>query len=142
MRYFGEKATVYRLYLLKAQHSLRSLGQQPAAILAGFEILLEIQWETMTNEGGADQYDENWTKIYFRPLIVALKDITRDAMGQEALRTGLKKVVIGNSSNNTSEDAWTRISQGVLHLDYVADRYADYIDSRSKSLIEVLEKAL
>jgi hypothetical protein len=48
--------------------------------------------------GEAHLYSASWKAIYFEPLIAALKSVARDDMGREALKAGLRHVVIDSSS--------------------------------------------
>jgi len=48
--------------------------------------------------GEAHLYSASWKAIYFEPLIAALKSVAWDDMGREALKAGLRRVVIDSSS--------------------------------------------
>lgn len=63
---------------------------------AKFDVPLEVQWGAIAQKDQGSSYleDDYFTNIYFVPLANALKQITGDAMGAEALKAKLKKVVI------------------------------------------------
>ena len=63
---------------------------------AKFEVPLEVRWGAVAqkDQGGSYLEDDYFTNIYFVPLANALKQITDDAMGAEALRAKLKRVVV------------------------------------------------
>lgn len=110
---------------------------------AGFELPVEIEWENVVVEpviGHGDRFTEPefFTDIYFRPLIEALKSITRDQMGREALRAGLKRVVIAYRP-------WEEhplFENGVLSLRWRAWTNAADVAYRTRQIVEVLEKGL
>ena len=56
---------------------------------AGFKVPVEVNWDALTPEGESRLYAESWRKVYFEPLIAALKAIGGDEMGREALKKGL-----------------------------------------------------
>ena len=52
--------------------------------------------------------------FHFEPLITALTSIAREEMGREALRAGLRSVVIENTSGKYYPDEWAKFEAGVL----------------------------
>ncbi len=67
--------------------------------IAGFELVFDVKWDSLAMEEYAHLYEESFTKIYFTPIITALKEITADDLGKDALKDALKKVVIKNENN-------------------------------------------
>jgi hypothetical protein len=65
-----------------------------SASLNGIE--LDVKWEQIAKVGQADVYKEDiyWGTTIFTPLTEALKSITSDQMGKDALKAKLKKIVI------------------------------------------------
>jgi hypothetical protein len=63
---------------------------------AGFEVPVTPQWERLAVPGQAAKYSdpEFFTAVFFTPLIDALKGVGSDAMGQAALKTKLKGIVL------------------------------------------------
>jgi hypothetical protein len=109
---------------------------------AKFEVALEVKWDTLAVEGQAEMYDECWVKVYFQPLIAALKSICRDELGQEALRSELKQIIIQNTNGNYSSSSWANFQKGILVLDHEPITNVDYVEDRTKELITNLEKGL
>jgi hypothetical protein len=109
---------------------------------AGFDVPLEINWEQLSPEGQAHLYEESWTKVYFRPLVDALKAICVDDMGKEALKGALKKVVIKNSQNVYYGDRIATFEGGVLTLDHEPTTNIDDVADRAKGIQAMLEKNL
>jgi hypothetical protein len=55
------------------------------------DVPVDVDWNTLAVEGYEHLYAEAWPKIYFTPLIGALKAIAVDELGREALRSTLKR---------------------------------------------------
>ena len=104
---------------------------------AGFAVDLEVDWQSLAVDDYAHLYDEAWTKVYFQPLIEALKAITIDDMGKEALREGLKQVVIRDSGTRQ-----TGFSGGVLTFHRNPVSNLDDWEERKQELQTALEKGL
>lgn len=109
---------------------------------AGFAVPVEIAWDTLAADEQAHLYEESWPKVYFHPLIAALKAIAVDDMGKEALQGGLKKVVIRNQADNSSYMYWASFEGGALTLDHKPTTNIDDVEQRTDSLREALEKGL
>jgi hypothetical protein len=108
---------------------------------AGFDVPLEVDWETLALQGSSHLYLESFPKVYFTPLVKALSEVTRDEMGREALKTGLKKVVIANKTGKYSASGFT-FEQGVLTLDHEPCTNVDDITERAEAIQKMLEDAL
>ena len=63
---------------------------------AGFDVKVTVNWDKLAMPGQADKYmdDSYMSDIFFKPLIDALKDVTKDEMGKAALKEKLKEIVI------------------------------------------------
>lgn len=109
--------------------------------VAGFAVPFEITWDQLATEGQGDSYAENWTAIYFKPVLEALRSITRDEMGKEALRAGLKKIEFRNSAGNYSPTSAIKFEGGTILIDHDMTNVGDVAD-RAKYLTEIVEKAL
>ncbi len=90
---------------------------------AGFEVPVDIDWTTMAGDdvpfvGGEKEY---FTDIFFLPLTDALKQIAVDDMGKEALKKGLKKIVMKYHKETAPisnyMDGWP-FDNGVLTINY------------------------
>ena len=109
--------------------------------LAGYSIEFEVNWETLALDR-TDLYEEGFTKVYFTPLINALKEITADAMGKEALKEALKKVVIRNEGGYYYASQAYSFNGGVLIIDHQPFSNIDDITDRSTELGGLLMKNL
>ena len=76
-------------------------GRWPAQLkaiqdAAGFEVPVEVNWDTLALLGQASRFNspDFWENTIFGPLAAALKEVTKDAMGKDALKGSLKKIVI------------------------------------------------
>lgn len=108
---------------------------------AGFEVPIEVKWETLARDGKyVAQWADAWPKIYFVPMIEGFKQIARDAMGKEALKTALKQVVVQDTTTSFSS-AWAKFESGVLTLDYQFTNVSDG-KARTDVLVKELEKSL
>lgn len=110
--------------------------------LAGFPVEIEIKWDQLAKEGVAERYLENWKKVYFTPVIDALKSVGRDDMGREALKEGLKKISFVNSADKYSSESAISFVSGELTIDHDPDCNVDYVDERSDFVKKILEKGL
>jgi hypothetical protein len=110
--------------------------------LVGFPIAVDINWEQLARDDYGDNYDEYWRKVYFQPVIQALKKVTRDDMGKEAIKAGLKKIVLANSKGAYSPDSAITFAAGEITIDHDPTSNVDYVDDRTNHLIKILEKNL
>jgi hypothetical protein len=111
--------------------------KQEIDAIVGFDVPLEINWEALAVEGYADLYDTAFPKVYFKPLIEALKGVCIDDLGQEAIKAGLKKIVITNEGSS-----WPTFQAGTLTLLYGSCTNLDYWADRKNDIQSTLEKAL
>ena len=109
--------------------------------LAGFPVPLDVLWEQLAVEGQTDHYKEAWTEIFFKPVINGLRQIGRDDMGKEALKSGLKKIEFRNSAGAYSPSRAITFQDGQLVIDHELSNVGDTED-RTKYLIEIVEKGL
>jgi hypothetical protein len=109
---------------------------------AGFAVSIDVQWDKLTLEGQAHLYDECWEKIYFEPLEAALKHVAVDEMGKEALKQGLKKVVITNTDSVHYGDRMSKLESGVLTLDHKPTTNVGDLNDRVNGIQKTLENAL
>lgn len=109
--------------------------------VAGFPVPIEISWEQLAVEGQTDSYKEAWTEIFFKPVIEALRQIGRDEMGKEALKSGLKRIEFRNSSGYYSPHSAITFRDGQLVIDHELSNVGDTKD-RTKHIVEIVEKGL
>ena len=107
---------------------------------AGFEVPMEINWDSLAEPNEARIYNEYWAKIYFEPLIAALKSVCADDLGKQALKDSLKKVEILRTGQYYDGKGFS-YEAGVLKLDDKLTN-VDHIQDRTDAIISTLEKAL
>lgn len=105
--------------------------------VAGFPVDVEVDWTSLAHDDMAHLYEEAWPKVYFVPLIEALRSITADDLGRDALKAGLKKVVIHDGGSS-----WPTFEDGVLTLHFYAISNLDDVAERTGSIQKLLEKGL
>jgi hypothetical protein len=111
--------------------------KQEIDVAAGFEVPMEVNWDSLAADDYAHLYEESFSKVYFRPLLDAIKGVGIDDLGKAALRSGLKQVVIEDSGSSCPT-----FQSGVLTLKYHAVSNLDYWMDRKKDIQAVLEKGL
>jgi hypothetical protein len=109
--------------------------------VANVDVPVEVDWDSIAVDDYADMYEEGFTKVYFTPLLDALKEICADDMGKDALKNALKKVVIKNSSNSYSPSNFS-FADGVLVIDHSPTTNIDDTKERTKKIVKLLEDAL
>jgi len=108
---------------------------------AGFAVPIEVTWDQLAVEGQTENYREAWSEIFFKPVIEALRQIGRDDMGREAVKTGLKKIEFRNSKGAYSPHSAITFQNGILMIDHELSNVGDTND-RTKYIIEIVEKGL
>jgi hypothetical protein len=109
--------------------------------VAGLDVPIDVDWTSIAVKDYAHLYDEGFTKVYFTPLLNALKEICADEMGKTALKTALKKVVIKNSSNSYSPSKFS-FTDGILVIDHSPTTNLGDIKDRTSKLVKLFESAL
>jgi hypothetical protein len=108
---------------------------------AGFPVSMEVKWETLAADGYAHLYNEAFPKIYFEPLVLAFKKIAVDQMGKDALKAGLKMVLIANTKGAFSPNGFS-FEEGVLNLDHEPCSNIDDVNQRAEGIQKLLESKL
>ncbi len=108
---------------------------------AGCEVPVEVAWPELAVDGFAPDYPEFFAKVYFQPLVTALAGVTIDDMGRDALRAGLKKIIVCNSGQHAGTGGFAFVD-GVLTVDHRSDANIDYGDERARQLQQLLESGL
>ena len=109
---------------------------------AGFDVPMEVKWETLGSEGYSADYENFFTKVYFEPLINAFQAICVDKMGKDTLKNGLKKVFITNEGGFYSPQKAIQFKNGVLTIDHQPHSNVDDVKDRTKALQSTLENSL
>ena len=88
--------------------------------IVGFEPEIEVKWDTINLEEsnlGRDTTFEYFEEVWFTPLLRVFEQICSDDMGKEAVRDGLKKIVIdGSKGTSWSESSFKDGELHILHL--------------------------
>ena len=89
--------------------------------------------------------DDYFTNIYFVPLANALKQVTSDAMGAEALKAKLKKVVITYDEATLAPSKYqedVKFDNGTLTINFAPFTNAYQVEDRTKAIAAGLESKL
>ena len=108
---------------------------------AGFDVAVDVRWDELAADEYASSYPTFFPKVYFQPMVDALAAITIDDMGRDALRDGLKKVVVRNTEQYASSNGFA-FEDGVLTIDHRSYTNVDDGAERAKGLQKLLESGL
>jgi hypothetical protein len=108
---------------------------------AGFPLPVTVEWAQLTYSGNNIKYPEVWTKVFFTPVIEALKRIGRDEMGKAALKEGVKSVRFQNTKRAYSPGAAISFEQGVIEIDHDYSNVDD-VAGRTDHLVKLIEQKL
>jgi hypothetical protein len=109
--------------------------------LAGNPIPIEVDWDQLAVAEMAHNYAESWPELYFKPIIEALRMITRDQMGKDAIKAGLKKVEIRNSKGAYYPETAITFESGTLAIDHSLSNVGD-TKARTDYIVQIVEKGL
>lgn len=108
---------------------------------AGFDIPVEVDWASLAAKGWSHIYMTAFPKVYFLPLIRALKSYAAEAPEGNGARRILKKIVIKNSGRNFSSNG-IDLDEGVLVIDLQPQANVDEGETeRSDRILELLRDA-
>ncbi|OVE76813.1 hypothetical protein BVX98_04680 [bacterium F11] len=108
---------------------------------AGFDVPLDVNWDSLGVEGLAHLYADAFEKVYFIPVIEALKKICADDMGKEALKGSLKNIVLSNTEDKSGE-AGIGYEGGTLKIDHKPTTNIGDVSLRTNAIVKKLESAL
>lgn len=108
---------------------------------AKMPVEIDVNWESLQEAGMDHLYAEAWPKIYFEPLINGLSSVAADEMGAKALQSGLKKVMIQNTSGHYNPEGIT-FAAGVLTIDHQPTTNMDNVRDRAAKVQSLLENGL
>lgn len=114
---------------------------------AAVPLPVEVEWDKIAVPGKAPDFDKPvfWTDIYFTPLIAALKSITADAMGKEALAAKLKKVVITFDDKTAPASNYAnglKFDGGTLTINFRPYSNSGDVKERTRTIQALLENNL
>ena len=114
---------------------------------AKFDVPLDIQWGAIAQKDQGASYlsDDYFTNIYFVPLANALKQVTNDAMGADALKAKLKKVVITYDQTTAPASNYpngVKFENGTLTINFAPFSNSSDVEPRTKAIATGLESQL
>ncbi|MBV8820069.1 MAG: hypothetical protein JO022_17020 [Acidobacteriaceae bacterium] len=109
---------------------------------AGYELPVEVDWDSLAVPQESKLYGSAWPKVYFEPLIAALQEVGRDHIGKHAMKEKLNKVVVRNTLGCYYADRWASFEDGVLTLDHESVQNVEEVEARQNALIALLEDKL
>jgi hypothetical protein len=110
-----------------------------AAIVAaaGFELPIEVDWESLAEEDRSEFYEEAFAQVFFEPLLRAIEGICIDDLGRDALKAGLSAVHVRYDGTNT-----VAVTDRVLSISfYPTSNLADGAE-RAREIQRRIEKAI
>ena len=124
------------------QCTIQDLTPLPFNKAAGKSIEIEVDWDSIMEDDHDHLFEDAWSKVYFISIIDALKGITIDDMGREAIAEGLDKVIIKNLDDNYYADDWSSLKDKVLTLNHKPFSNIDRTKERTEALQKHLEDNL
>lgn len=109
---------------------------------AGFNVVMTIAWDTLVEDSFSHLYNDTFPKIYFLPLIEAIKAIAVDEFGRELLKKGLKEVKIVNENDEHNLDRAITFENGVLTINHSPVMNADKVEEKTERILHLLEEHL
>jgi len=110
--------------------------------VAGKKLAVEVDWDSLAEDGMSHLYEDSWSKVYFEPVITALTSVCADDMGKKAVAGNLNKIVIKNEAGNFSPRSFSNFENKILTLDHKPTSNIDDVKDRAEKLQEVLENGL
>ena len=108
----------------------------------GFDVEIEVKWDSIAKNLNLDIYEEALTNVYFEPVIQSFQEICSDDMGKEALQDILKKIVFQDENDIYSASLWMKLEDGVLTLDHESCVNYGNVDDRKSYLTSMFEQVL
>lgn len=114
---------------------------------AGFEVPVEVQWDSLAIPGQAANFglESFWTDVYFTPLTRALKAVTADDLGKQALAGKLKSIQVRYDEASAPASAYAdgvQFDDGVLTVNFRPFTNPDDVDARAQAIQQALEDQL
>ncbi|MCR0982666.1 hypothetical protein [Roseomonas populi] len=114
---------------------------------AGFAVPVEVEWDQLTLPGDAQYYarDDYFGKTIFEPLTTALRSITADAMGRDALRAKLQRIHIRYDEKTAPASNYPNglsFQGGTLGINWRPYANTGDVTERTQAITGLLEKNL
>ena len=112
---------------------------------AGFPVPVEVEWDQLTLPGDAQYYarDDYFGKTIFEPLTAALRSVTADAMGREALRAKLQRIRIRYDERTAPASNYANgvaFQGGALDINWRPYANTGDVQERTQAITQLLEK--
>lgn len=110
--------------------------------VVGFEIPFEVKWDTMQDDAyhDRDRYFEWYGLVYFEPLMTVFQKLCSDNMGREAVKTGVKKIVIDGTEGTSAKKS--TFENGVLTIKHQFNMNTNDEAERTKTWLRMIEDKL
>ena len=114
---------------------------------AGFPVPVEVEWDQLTLPGDAQYYgrDDYFGKTIFEPLTAALRSITADQMGRDALRAKLQRIRIRYDERTAPASNYANglaFRDGTLDINWRPYANTADVQDRTQAITQLLEKSL
>lgn len=114
---------------------------------AGFAVPIVVEWDQLTIPGDASNYakDDFFGKTIFEPLTTALRGISADQMGRDALRAKLQRVHVRFDEKTAPASNYPNgltFQGGVLDINWRPFSNTSDVQPRTEALTQILEKNL
>ncbi|MBL6081831.1 hypothetical protein JMJ56_27995 [Belnapia sp. T18] len=114
---------------------------------AGFPVPVDVEWDQLTLPGDAAYYarDDYFGKTIFEPLTAALKSITADAMGRDALRAKLQRIHVRFDEKTAPASNYPNglsFQSGTLDINWRPYSNTADVQDRTQALTQLLEHNL
>lgn len=92
--------------------------------IAGCEVPLDIHWDKLAVTGESERYmdDDYFLYVFFKPLVAAMQQVCIDDLGKEAVRDGLKSIVLTYDSETAPQSTYENavsFAEGVLTVNFI-----------------------
>lgn len=132
-----DEARAVREFEAKAYPALR----EEILAVAGYDLPIEVDWPSLAARGWSHIYESAFPKVYFLPLIRALKAYAADARDGTGLRAVLRKIAIRNSGRYFGSTGIS-YADGVLLVDLQPQANVDEGETeRAERILELLKSA-
>lgn len=114
---------------------------------AGFPVPLEVEWDQIALPGDAAYYgrDDYFGKTIFEPLTAALRSITADAMGRDALRAKLQRIRVRFDEKTAPASNYPNglaFRDGALDINWRPYSNTADLQDRTRAITQLLERNL
>lgn len=114
---------------------------------AGFPVPVEVEWDQLTLPGDAPYYmrDDYFGKTIFEPLTAALRSITADALGRDALRAKLQRIRIRYDEKTAPASNYPNglsFQGGTLEINWRPYANTGDLGERTQAITQILERNL